>query len=429
MQGTARGDWRTIHPWRRTVQAALGILAFMFLAWLVSENRRVIDFRVIAAGLGLQFLLAALLLKITMFRDLLLQLNSVVLMIEKATRAGTTFVFGYLGGGVLPFDVTGPPGSAYALAFRGLPIILFMSALSALLFHWRILPAIVRGFSFVLRRSLGLGGALGVGVAANIFIGMIEAPLMVRPYVQAMTHSELFALMVSGMATIAGTMIVLYASILGPIIPGSLGHLIVASIISAPASVLMARLMVPETRDATQGDIELPKAAGSMDAIARGALDGLQLLLHVVALLIVLIALVSLVNQLLDWLPAVGDAPLTLQRITGWLLAPVAWLMGLPWKECHTAGSLLGTKVILNEFVAYMNMAGLDPAALSERSRIIMTYAMCGFANLGSLGIMIGGMGSLAPERRSEIVALGFRSIYAGMLATAMTGAIVGILL
>lgn len=275
-----------------------------------------------------------------------------------------------------------------------------------------------------------VGGALGVGAASNIFVGMVEAPLVIKPYLSRMTRSELFTLMTCGMATIAGTMLVLYATILSNIIPDAMGQILAASIISAPAAILIARVMIPETEPLTEGKITPPRAASSfMDAVTHGTADGINILLNVVAMLVVLVALVSLANALLAFFPEVAGSPLTLQRLLGWIMSPIVWLIGIPWAEAQTAGSLMGTKTILNEFLAYLELANLEPGVLSERSRIIMTYAMCGFANFGSLGIMIGGLSVMAPERRGDIVSLGFKSIVSGTLATLMTGAVVGIIL
>jgi CNT family concentrative nucleoside transporter len=383
--------------------------------------------RIIAGGLLLQIVLATVLLEVPVFSRLFAALNRAVLSIEEATRAGTTVVFGFLGGGPLPFEET-VPGSTMVLAFRGLPIVLVMSALSALLFHWRVLPVVVRAFSRVLERTLGIGGAEGLGVSANIFVGMVEAPLLVRPYLSAMTRSELFALMSAGMATIAGTVMVLYATIVGGVIPDAMGHILTASVLSAPASVLIARLMIPETGRVTPGELSAKdEARSSMDAITRGTIQGIELLLQIVGMIIVLVAFVQIANIVLRLLPDVGGSALTLQRLLGWVMAPVVWLVGIPWSECATAGSLMGTKTVLNEFLAYLDLAKIPPGELAERSRIILLYSLCGFANPGSLGIMIGGMGTMAPERRSEIVALGFRSIVSGTLAACMTGAVAGL--
>ena len=411
------------------VQSAFGLLAMVLLAWLVSEQRGKVRLAGIAVGIGLQLGLALLFLKVPFFESVFLALNELALAVEKATMAGTGFVFGYLGGGPLPFTES-YPGAAFILGFRALPIILVMSALSAILYYWRVLPVIVRGFSFVLEKTMKVGGALGVGAASNIFVGMVEAPLVIKPYLSRMTRSELFTLMTCGMATIAGTMLVLYASILSTVVPNAMGQILSASIISAPAAILIARVMVPETEDLTQGHAVPPRAASSfMDAVTHGTTDGVNILLNVTAMLVVLVALVALCNFLLAFLPDVADAPLTLERMLGWIMSPVVWLIGIPWAEAQTAGSLMGTKTVLNEFLAYLELAKLEPGALSERSRIIMTYAMCGFANLGSLGIMIGGLSIMAPERRADIVGLGFKSIVSGTLATLMTGAVVGIIL
>jgi len=410
------------------LQSAFGFIAILALAWLVSENRRVVAWRTIIAGIVLQIVLAAALLKLDLFKHVFIALNNALLVLEKAAQAGTSFVFGYLGGAPLPFAETGP-GSSFTLAFRALPFILVISALSSLLFYWRVLPWIVRVISRVLEKTMGVGGAVGLSTAANIFVGMVEAPLFIRPYLAQLSRGELFIVMTCGMAGIAGTVMVIYASILGPVIPDALGHILIASIISAPAAIVVSVLMVPSTDTPTSGQLaSLPQAASSMDAITKGTLDGLALLLNIVALLIVLVALVTLANLMLEALPAIGGAPITLQRALGVLLAPLAWLIGVPWSEAPAAGALLGTKTILNEFIAYLDLAHLPEGALSLRSRMIMTYALCGFANFGSLGILIGGLATMAPDRRDEIVALGLKSIVAGTLATCMTGAVIGML-
>ena len=304
-----------------------------------------------------------------------------------------------------------------------------ISALSSLFFYWRIIPWVVNGFSWVLRRVMGIGGVEGVGAAANVFVGMVESPVIVRPYLSNISRSELFTIMACGMATIAGTVMVLYASILQHVVPGIMGHLLVASIISAPAAITVAKLMIPETSDLSKEGVALPREARSaMDAITRGTVAGISLLLNIIAMLIVFVALVYLLNLILAFLPDLFGQPVTFQRLVGYLMAPVTWLIGIPWSEAVTAGSLMGTKTVLNELLAYLDLAALPKGALSERSRLILIYAMCGFANFGSLGIMIGGMGAMAKERRDEIVSLGLRSIVAGTIATCMTGALVGVI-
>ncbi len=412
-----------------TLQGLLGLAVLIGLAWLLSEDRRAVRPRLIVAGLGLQFLLALALLKLPPLQQVFLTLNTLVTALQTATLAGTGFVFGYLGGGSAPFEEVYPQNS-FVLAFRALPLILVISALSALLFHWRLLPILVRGFAWLLRRTLGTGGPLGLGAAANVFVGMTEAPLLIRPYLPHMSRSTLFGLMTCGMATIAGTVMVLYASLLEGVVPSPLGHVLTASLINAPAALLIAGILVPE-RDATADEpVQIATDTRSaMDAITRGTLDAIPLWLNILAMLVVMLALVSLANQALGLLPEVAGAPLTAQRLLGWVMAPVVWLIGIPWSEAVTAGSLMGIKTVLNELVAYLTLADLPPEALSERSRLIMTYALCGFANLGSLGIMIGGLGTMAPTRRPEIVALGMKSILAGTLATLMTGAVTGLVL
>ncbi len=405
------------------------MVVFVLIAWAVSENRKQVRLKLVIIGLTIQVALGAILLNLSIFRNIFLLLNRLVLSLEEATTAGTSFVFGYLGGGSFPFIET-YPGSTFIFAFRGLPVVLLMSALSALLFYWKILPVVVKAFSLALQKTMGIGGAEGLGVSANIFMGMVESPLLIRPYLKNMTRSEIFTLMTCGMATIAGTVMVLYASMLSKSIPDIMGHILTASIISVPAAITISKIMVPETGESTPGKLTSPEEAiSSMDAVTKGTLQGVQLLLNIIAMLIVLLALVYLVNLILGLLPGIGGQPVTLQKLLGYIMAPVVWLMGIPWKEAFTAGSLMGTKTILNELIAYIDMSNLASGALSPKSMLIMTYAMCGFANPGSLGIMIGGMGTMAPERRNEIISLGFRSIVAGTLSTCMTGAVVGILL
>ncbi len=404
------------------LQSLMGIVVLLALAWGLGENRRAFTWRVPVAGLALQFALALALLKVPLLQGLFVALNEIMLALQSATRDGTAFVFGYLGGGEPPFDER-PGTSSFILAFRALPLVLVLSALSALLFHWRVLPALVGLFALALKRTLGVGGALGVGAAANIFVGMVEAPLLVRPYIARLSRAELFALMTCGMATIAGTVMVLYAAVLAPILPDAMGHILTASIISAPAAITVARLMVPDTGAATAGDMTDPDPAhGPMDAITRGTLAGLELLLNIVAMLLVLVALVSLINLMLE-----GLGVPSLQALLGMVMAPVVWLMGIPWHEAVAAGSLMGIKTVLNELLAYAALAELPAGTLGERSTLIMTYALCGFANFGSLGIMIGGLATMAPQRRSEIVGLGLKAVVAGTLATCLTGAVVGV--
>jgi len=414
-----------------SLQSAFGLALFVALAWALSENRRAFSVRTVAVGLAAQIGLALLLLKLPASQGALLALNGVVDALTAATRAGTGLVFGYLGGGEAPF-VTEAPQNSFILAFQALPLVLVMSALSALLWHWKVLGWVTRGFGYVLQKTMGIGGAVGLASAANAFVGMVEAPLLIRPYLERLTRSELFMTMTVGLATVSGTVLVLYASVIEPVVPGALGQILVASLVSLPAAILVARLMVPEEPFATPtgigDDVPFLEYQSSMDAVTRGTFEGLQLLLNIIAMLVVMVALVALVNILLALLPDLWGAPLTLQRMLGWLFSPLVWAMGVPPGEMHVAGQLMGTKTILNELIAYLDLAGLPEGALSERSTLIMVYALCGFANFGSVGILIGGLTALVPSRRADIVTLGTRAIVSGTLATSMTGAVVGLI-
>jgi CNT family concentrative nucleoside transporter len=420
-----------------SLQALLGITVFITLAVVFSEQRRLPHWKLLVAGLGLQFLFALLVFRFSLLQTVLNVLNRGVAAIANATEAGTLFIFGYLGGDPAnvdyPFSV-GDPAATVILAFRILPLILIFTVLSAILWHYRILPWIVHGFSFLLRRSMGVSGAVGVSAAANIFIGMVESPALIRPYIKRLTRSELFVVMSCGMATIAGTVMVLYSAILEGVIDNALGHILTASVISAPAAIMLALIMVPAQQSQGAGESRGDAVDIStdyhnvMDAIARGTSDGLKLLVNVGAMLLVLVALVALLNSALSLIPIPGDEALTLQAMFGWVFAPLAWLMGIPWQEAPLAGSLMGTKTALNELLAFLALAELPTDALSEKSTIIMTYAICGFANFGSLGIMIAGLTGMCSERAQEIVALAPKSLISGTLATCMTGAIAGLL-
>lgn len=413
-------------------QATLGIFAFIGIAIVLSEQRRLPDWRLVAGGLGLQFAFALLAFRFEALQVVLQAINRVVQAITAAVESGTSLVFGYLGGDpanvAYPFELS-DANATVILAFRVLPLILFVTAFSAVLWHLRILPALVRGFSFILRRSLGVGGAVGVSAAANIFMGMVESPALIRPCLRSLTRSELFIVMTCGMATVAGSVLVLYSVVLQDVLDNALGHVLTASVISAPAAIMLAAIMVPESATSNADEVEMRSSYQSvMDAITKGTGDGLRLMLNVAAMLIVLVALVALINSLLALLPAVGGQDISLQAAFGWLFAPLVWLMGIPWSEAPLAGSLMGTKTVLNEFLAYLALAELPAGALGERSTVILTYALCGFANFGSLGIMIGGLSGMCPERAEEIVGLAMKTLVSGTLATCMTGAVAGML-
>lgn len=412
------------------LQSFIGIFIIIALAWLISEKRKNFQWRVVIGALALQFVLALLLLKLPDSQKVFQSLTIIVDKVQQATKDGTMMVFGYLGGGDAPFVLINERNRGFIFAFQALPLVLVVSVLSALLYHWRILPMIVKGFSIILKKATGIGGAVGLSTAANIFVGMVEAPLIIRPYVSKMSRSELFITMTGGMATIAGTVLILYSNMLKGIVPGAVGHILTASIISAPAAIMVSIIMVPEKQiKPLDKDPVMPRTAEStMDALVKGVESGLSLLLNIIAMLIVLIALVSLVNMFLEIVPGPKGTALSLQRILGWIMAPIVWLTGIPWPEAMHAGQLMGIKTILNELIAYYELSTMSDV-LCERSRIIMTYSLCGFANLGSLGIMIGGLKVIAPDRIGDILSLGYKSIISGTLATLITGCIVGILI
>jgi concentrative nucleoside transporter, CNT family len=412
------------------MRGLLGLAALLAIAWLLSEDRHRIPWRTVAAGMLLQLALAGLLLGFPPANAVIFLLNGAATALQNATQVGSSFVFGYLGGPPLPFAET-HPGASFILAFQALPLVLTISALASLLFYWGALQRITAAFAWLLRRAMGIGGALALGAAVHVFVGMIEAPLLVRPYLARMQRGELFALMTCGMAGVAGTVMVIYASFLAPLIPNALGNILIASVISTPAGLAVAALMVPfgpaEAAEEERLVVQDPPVS-TLDALVKGTIDGVPVLIGIVATLLVAVALVALINAAFGLLPHWGEAPVTLQRIFSLPFRPVMWLIGLPWDEAGPAAALMGTKTVLNEFVAYLNFSALPQETFAPKSRLILTYALCGFANFGSLGIMIGGLGAMVPERRQEVVALGMRSILSGTLATCMSGAVAGVL-
>jgi concentrative nucleoside transporter, CNT family len=411
------------------MRGLLGLAALLAVAWVLSEDRRRIPWRTVAGGVLLQLALAALLLGFPPATAVVFLLNDGATALQNATQAGAKFVFGYLAGPPLPFAET-QPGASFILAFQALPLVLTISPLASLLFYWGALQRITAAFAWLLRRVMGIGGALALGAAVHVFVGMIEAPLLVRPYLARMQRGELFALMTCGMAGVAGTVMVIYASFLTPFITNALGNILIASVISTPAGLAVAALMVPfDSVEATEERLVVQDPpVSTLDALVKGTIDGVPVLVGIVATLLVAVALVALINAALGELPHWGDTPVTLQRIFAWPFRPVMWLIGLPWEEADAAAELMSTKTVLNEFVAYLNLSALPPDTFVPRSRLIVTYALCGFANFGSLGIMIGGLGAMVPERRHEVVALGLRAILSGTLATCMSGAVAGLL-
>ncbi len=405
-----------------------GILVLYALAWLLSERRGAVAWRTVLGGFALQLLLALLLVHFAVARGAVLALNRAVDAVQAATDAGTGLVFGYLAGGAQPFAVVNPAAS-FILAFRALPLVLVISALGALLLHWGVLQAVMRAFAMLLRRSLGLGGALSLGAAVHIFVGMVEAPLLIRPWLARLQRGEIFALMSCGLAGIAGTVMVIYASLLGPIIPDALGNILIASVISTPAALALAAIMVPfAAAPEDEADLVAPhRAGGALEALITGTAAGIPVLAGIAAVLIVTVACVHLLDDLLALLPHLAGAPVSLERVMAWPFRPLVWLIGVPWREAGAAAGLMATKTVLNEFVAYLHLAQ-GGSALSPHARLIMAYALCGFANFGSVGIMVGGMGAMVPERRAEFATLGLRALIPGTLATLSSGALAGLL-
>lgn len=408
------------------LQAALGLVFFFGVAWALSEARRQVKFRQVILTLGTQVLLAWLALHVAPVRQFLLWLSRGIAAVKQATNVGTSFAFGYIGGGPLPFDAK-PAANTFVFALQALPMVIVVSALSMLLFHWNILPRIVQAISFVVRRTLHIGGALGLCTAAKMFLGQTEAPLLIRPYIGKFTRSELFTVMTLGMTTTASTVMVIYATILQDTITDPISHILTSSLISLPAAIAISRIMIPHTGPDTDGSLVMPyHFSGSMEAVSRGASDGMKLYMGILTMLIAMLALVALLNSILG-IVVISGAPLTLQMLLGWGFAPLAWLMGIPWSEALVAGNLLGIKLSLNEVLAFISLSQIEHGVLSEHTRLMMTYALCGFANFSSVGMQIGGIGNMVPERRQEIIALGFRALFAGTIANLVSATVVGL--
>ena len=407
-------------------QALIGIIVFLALAWTLSENRQKISRSLIWKCLLIQVILAFAFLKIPFLNSIFLFFNSVLLEIEKATVAGTSFVFGYLGGGALPFQEP-YPGASFILAFKALPLVLVMSVIVSILYYWGVIPWIVGGLSKVFKKVFKLNSAEAFAVTANIFVGMVEGPMFVKKYLNKLNRSELFTLMATGMATIAGTVLMLYASVLQNSIQNITGHLLIASVISIPASILFAKMVVPgEASDVNEELDAKGDNSTLLEAVNEGTTQGLSLLLSIVANLVVFVAGISLINSILGLFPF-GEGALTLETLFGWFFAPIAWLLGIEWKDCIQAGSLMGLKTVLNEFIAFLSLSKLEAGAISEHSKMILTYALCGFANPGSVGIMIGGLSVLAPERKKDILSLAFKSLIVGTMSSFFTGLVIGL--
>ncbi len=425
----------------------LGLGVFVLLAWAISIDRRAVRWRLVAWGVGLQFLFGALILLTRPGRLLFAGLNRLFTALLGYTTEGARFIFGNLVLNNVPVGPAGGPMEPLAgngnwantgafFAFNVLPTIIFFSSLMTLLYYFGVMQQLVKAFAWVMVRTMGTSGAESLNAAGNIFLGQTEAPLMVKPFVKTMTMSELHAVMTGGFATVAGGVLAAYVGLLVAYFPDIAGHLIAASVMSAPAALAIAKVMYPETEESvTRGGIgiELEKVdVNAIDAAARGASEGLFLALNVGAMLLAFIALLALLNGILGLIGGwVGFAALSIQGILGWLGAPLAWLMGTPWKDALAVGTLLGEKTAVNEFVAYLHLAQMlqEGVDLDARSVVIATYALCGFANFSSIAIQIGGIGGLAPERRSDLSRVGLRAMVAGTLASFMTACVVGILI
>ncbi|WEK56967.1 MAG: nucleoside transporter C-terminal domain-containing protein [Candidatus Brevundimonas phytovorans] len=409
------------------LQSLFGLVVIIAVCWAMSENRKVFPWRLAIGAVAVQAALVLATFAIPGSQVVLDAINNAVKGLELATEEGTKFVFGYLAGGDQPYAVANE-GALFTFAFKVLPLILVISALSALLWHWKILKWITLGFGFLFQRTMGLGGASALAVAANVFLGMIESPIVIRAYLDKLTRSELYLMMVVGLATVAGSTMVAYATILAPVLTNAAGHVLVASIVSAPAGVLLARIIIPEKPGQGGAVADYNSALkydSAIDAIVKGTSDGLMVVLNISAVLIVFVALVALANVMLGafW---IGGEALSVERILGVVFSPVAWLIGVEWADAQKAGWLLGVKLTLTEFVAFIKLGQVPDGDMTERTRMLMTYALCGFANIGSVGITVTGLSVLMPERREEVLGMVWKALLAGFLATLMTACIVG---
>lgn len=459
-------------------RALIGIAMIFGIAWGLSENKKAFPWKLVLGAVAIQFTFALILFGIPIIREALFAANIVVDSLIAATAYGTQFVFGPTFGTQAGWEeLTGQPGPIFAVHL--LPLIIVVAALSAILWHWHVLRWVTKGFATIFRKAMGLGGATSLAVSANVFMGMTEAPVLVKPYLKGMTRSEIFILMVAGFSTVAGSVLVLYGVFLQDVLPNALGQLLAASLIAAPAAVALALVMIPETVDsklrAHEPDFEYES---TMDAFATGASDGLKILANIVTMLIAAFALLFLMNAFLGWAgstasfsPGVASgsielaglpgfieaivqgiawlvfwvfkivllpfgflqqftdgAPLSIEAILGWIFAPIMYMVGVPMSEAAQSGSLIGIKTVLTEFVAFLQLAGEGGEGLSQRSSMITAHAICGFANFGSIGILIGGLSIIEPQRRTTFLELAWRTLLAGTLATCVSGAVVGAL-
>jgi CNT family concentrative nucleoside transporter len=411
------------------LQGILGLAAIIGICAVLSSNRKAISPSLVFRSLLLQLLVAVVLLKMPGSEHVFWVLNRAIEVLQGATHAGTSFIFGFIGGATPPYTVSNASANLI-LAFQTLPMIILLSVLSGLLIYFGILPWILKLMSLLLEKTLKIGGAPGFAVAANAFLGMVEAPLLIRPYLARLSSAEFFMVMVAGMATIAGSMMAIEAAVIGDAVPNAVGHLLSASLITLPGVVYISHLLMPNTSAVTSREGTVDRGGKSvMDVIASSTQMGLQMVLNIVAMIIVIVALVYLFNAALGLLPDMAGRPVSLERLLGYALAPLSWLLGIPWHDALQAGELLGTKTVLTEFLAYVRLGELPPEALDPRSRTILTYALCGFANFMSLGIMVTGLITMVPERRDEVLQFGAKSLVAGSLATFTSACFAGLLL
>ena len=420
-------------PDNETARALLGVVVFLGIGWLLSENRRALPWRPVLVGLACQVTLALLLTKVPAITAGFAAATHAVDALQAASRAGSSFMFGYLGGGRAPFSME-DPGAAFIFAFQALPAILLVGALSALLWHWKVLIVIVRAAAWAFGKLFGVSGPVGVSTSACVFLGMVEAPLLIKPFLPRLTRAEIFIIMVDGLSVIGGSMMIVLGSLIAIKVPNAFSHLLIASLISTPMAIGMARLIIPgdapspgKIGEAHEPIVLASPYRGSLEALTFGTLDAVKMVLNIAGLLIVFVGLIALINMGLSAIPHAG-APLTLGAILGWLLTPIVWLTGAPLPDLQTVGSILGTKVAANEVVAYSDMMALPPGALSDKSLLILTYALGSFGNVGSVAILIGSLSSMAPEKVGEVVELGFRALAAAFLTTCLTATIMGVI-
>ena len=418
------------HYGMENVQSLAGIVVIILLCWGLSENRRKFPIRLTIGAIAIQVVLILALFAIPQSHVLLGGVANGMSALSDATDQGMQFVFGYMGGGDQPYQVTNS-GALFVFALKVLPLILVISALSALLWHIGVLKIIIRGLGYIFEKTIGLGGATSLGVASGIFVGNVESMIIIKGYLDKLTRSELFVLVVIGMANVSGSTMVAYVLILQNVLPDAAGHILAAAVVSAPAGVLLARIVVPDLINHKVDKLDYGselKYDSAIDAVSKGTVDGMTVAMNIAAILVVMVALAALANAILTVIPPIGGQPVTVERILGVIFTPLAWLIGVPWNEAAKGGKILGIKMILTEFVAFLKLAAIPLAEMTPRTRILLTYATCGFANIGSVGITVAGFGALMPDRRTEIISLIWKGLAAAFLATCLSAAIVGAL-